>query len=315
LVVPKIGWLRTGYQGCIRATRRFLRSLRADLVHGQGTERDCGICAVFSGFPNVITIHGNMRELAQLLRPLPGSYLWCAAQLERFTLPRTNGVFCNSAYTEHAVRYITRQTWCVPNAIRREFFEVPFPVKSTKGVPRLLNVGVISPRKRQLEILALAEELYQEGAMFELQLIGVADKNDRYAASVLERIEVAQRAGFARYLGTLALPNLIAIFDKGSALIHAPAEEAFGLVVAEALARNLKIFGTSVGGIREIAAAVEGAELFSLDDWNGLKNSIRRWLDDGLQPTLAAAAMRKRYHPRLIAERHLEIYQEVLAIS
>src|SRR5712671_6606164 len=90
LVVPKIGWLRTGYQGCIRATRRFLRTLQPDLVHGQGTERDCGICAVFSGFPNVITIHGNMGELAHLLRPRPGSYLWCAAQLERFTLPRTN---------------------------------------------------------------------------------------------------------------------------------------------------------------------------------------------------------------------------------
>ena len=53
LVVPKIGWMRTLYQGCIRATRKKLREIQPDIVHGQGTELDCGISAVFSGFPNV----------------------------------------------------------------------------------------------------------------------------------------------------------------------------------------------------------------------------------------------------------------------
>src|SRR5258708_4841465 len=38
LHVPKIGWIRTGYQGCIRATRKKLRQLRPEIVHGQGTE-------------------------------------------------------------------------------------------------------------------------------------------------------------------------------------------------------------------------------------------------------------------------------------
>ena len=40
LHVPKIGWLRTGYQGCIRAIRRKLQEIQPDLVHGQGTERE-----------------------------------------------------------------------------------------------------------------------------------------------------------------------------------------------------------------------------------------------------------------------------------
>jgi len=67
LHVPRIGWLRTGYQGCIRAVRKKLRELQPDIVHGQGTERDCAISAAFSGFSNVITVHGNMNALAQLL--------------------------------------------------------------------------------------------------------------------------------------------------------------------------------------------------------------------------------------------------------
>ena len=59
LHVPKIGWLRTFYQGCIRAVRRKVLELKPDLVHGHGTERECGISAALSGFPNLITIHGN----------------------------------------------------------------------------------------------------------------------------------------------------------------------------------------------------------------------------------------------------------------
>ena len=47
LYVPKIGWLRTLYQGCIRAVRRKLKDLQPDIVHGQGTERDCAISTVF----------------------------------------------------------------------------------------------------------------------------------------------------------------------------------------------------------------------------------------------------------------------------
>src|SRR5581483_1238510 len=66
LLVPKSGWMTTAYQGCVRAVRPVLRALRPDLVHGQGTERDCAIEAVMSGFPNVLTIHGNMRLIAEV---------------------------------------------------------------------------------------------------------------------------------------------------------------------------------------------------------------------------------------------------------
>src|SRR5580765_2442555 len=41
LCVPKVGWMTTLYQGCIRATRKKLREIQPDIVHGQGTELDC----------------------------------------------------------------------------------------------------------------------------------------------------------------------------------------------------------------------------------------------------------------------------------
>ncbi len=125
LHVPKIGWMRTGYQGCIRATRKKLKEIRPDIVHGQGTEMDCAISAVFSGFPNVVTIHGNMAALARRFRERVGSFVWLAGKLETFTLKRTDGVLCNSAYTEQLVRPRARRTWRVPNAVREIFFAPP----------------------------------------------------------------------------------------------------------------------------------------------------------------------------------------------
>src|ERR1022692_2855192 len=102
LHVPKIGWLRTGYQGCIRAVRKKLKEIRPDIVHGQGTERDCAISAVFSGHPNVITIHGNMRLIARLNRARAFSFEWLAARIETFTIPRSNGIVCITNYTPNA---------------------------------------------------------------------------------------------------------------------------------------------------------------------------------------------------------------------
>ena len=312
LIVPKFGWLRTGYQGCIRAVREKLRELKPAVVHAQGTERDCAMSAVFSGFPNVLTIHGNMRAIAPIFQARLGDYYWLTAKLEGFTLRRTGGVFCNSAYTENLVVPLARKTWRVPNALRSEFFtNVPSAKKTS--VPALLNIGILQPRKQQLELLALARNLHRRGLKFELQFVGELSPHSTYGAQFATELAKAEKAGYARRLGLLSAPQLIAAMDTAAALIHFPTEEAFGLVVAEGLARNVKFFGASVGGVVEIADSVDGAELFAPNDFAGLENGIARWLaTDCPAPRNAAEIMRQRYYPEVIARRHLEIYREIL---
>jgi len=307
--------MSTGYQGCTRAVRRRLAQIRPDIVHGQGTERDCAMNAVFSGFPNVLTIHGNMHELARLFGARPGSYNWLAAKLENLALKRTAGVFCNSNYTEGLVRPRARRVWPVPNAVRAEFFEPP---AQPQGPPKciLLNVGHPGPRKRQLELLDLILALRRQGLSFEFQFVGDIRPNTPYAAAFLERIKPMEREGFARCAGPKAIKELIRTFDAAAALVHFPTEEAFGLVAAEALARDLKLFAAGIGGIADIAAGVPGAELFGVEDFSGLTSAIARWIRlDYPRPAGAAQAMRDRYHPQLIALRHVEIYREVLRQS
>ena len=313
LVVPKLGWMRTLYSGCIRATRNKLREISPDIVHGQGTERDCALAAVRSGFPNVVTIHGNMKAIAEIYGARFGSFLWLAAKLEGGALKKTAGVFCNSAYTEGLVAPRAQKTWRVPNALRPEFF-VPGSKKNPAPHPVFLNIGVVEPRKQQLELLALARRLHERGLAFEFWFAGSLSAGSEYGAAFARELALAEKAGYARHLGLLSTPEMIAALDAADALVHFPTEEAFGLVVAEALARNLKCFGAATGGVVDIAGDVPGVELFSATDFPGLEKALAQWLATGCPPPPAAAEMmRARYHPEVVARRHLEIYREVLA--
>jgi glycosyltransferase involved in cell wall biosynthesis len=274
---------------------------------------DCAMEAVFSGLPNVVTIHGNMAELASLLRARLGSFPWLAARLEDFALRRTRGVFCNSEHTESLVKPRTNRTWRVPNALRREVLDRPVPGRAKTG-PLLLNVGVVCENKQQLALLDFAEKLRKRHARCAMHFVGAAHPHGPYSGAFLDRIRDAQRQGFACYSSPMPVSELIAAFDASAALVHTPQSEAFGLVVAEALARNLKFFGFNAGGPKDIAQGAAGAVLVAPGDWSALEREISAWLAQGCPPAPPNHdLMASRYHPLVVARRHLEIYREVLS--
>ena len=317
LLVPKIGWMRTFYQGCIRATRKKLKELQPDIVHGQGTELDCAISAVFSGFPNVVTIHGNMGAVAKVYQARPGSFLWLAARLEQFTLPRTQGIICISDYVQDLVRKYGVKTWLVPNAIQGMFFDFPRVRETPVNRPLLINVGVISARKRQQQVLAVLEALRAEGLQFDALFVGVASPREGYASAFTAQLEQAHRKhGGFEHIQKLDDAAFCRLFDRASAMIHFSNEESFGLTFAEAIARSLPLFASDVGAIRDIARGVPQVQIFGLNDWDGLQSAIRQWLvaETYQQPRLESPPLEfcQRYQPVEVARRHLEIYREVL---
>jgi glycosyltransferase involved in cell wall biosynthesis len=311
LHVPKFGWLRTGYQGCIRAIRKRLQEIQPKIVHGQGTERECAICSVFSGFPNVITIHGNMSELAKRFRSPIGSYGWLTSRLENFTLPRTLGVFCNSTYTQDLVQTRNRKTWLVPNAIRTAFLSTTLPPQHSN--PKILVIGTITERKRPLEILALAEKLHRKGYRFEINFVGQPNST-AYGEKFLREINSVEKKGYAQFVGAKSLNELIQILDSSSALIHFPSEESFGLVVAEALARNLKVFASKIGGINEIVQSHEEVALLDPNNWMGLESEVGEWIATGCsRPKTSYLKIAEKYAPLRIAQTHFEVYHQIIA--
>jgi glycosyltransferase involved in cell wall biosynthesis len=311
VIVPKWGWMSGLYLGCIAAVRKRLAEIQPDIVHGQGTERDCAMEAVYSGFPNVLTIHGVMREIRRLGFQGHALYGSMASLLETHTLKKTSGVFCNSAYTESLIAPCAQHTWRVPNPIRGAFFAPRVSVKTANPIPLVLNVGLVSPRKRQLELLRAVGKLFRQGHPMRLLFVGDMAEASDYGKAFIAELQHAEAAGYASHEGFLNTPELINLMDRSDGFIHFPSEEAFGLVVAEAIARGLKFFGSNLGGIRDIASGISGAELH--DDFDSLDKGLIAWLDAGAPaPENAAKQISERYHPRVIAERHVEIYREVL---
>jgi glycosyltransferase involved in cell wall biosynthesis len=221
-------------------------------------------------------------------------------------------VFCNSAYTEALVKPRARRVWRVAHPLRLAFLDPP-----PNPAPRpcvLLNVGVISPRKRQLEMLDVAEVLHRQGLKFEFRFMGYTHPAAAaYAGAFFKRIKPMESAGYACYLGAPADDKLLEYYDSVSAMVHFPTEESFGMVVIEALGRDLKFFGARLGGMVDIANDMPGAELFAQDDWSGLTSAIARWITEGHpRPIGAAALVRERYHPVALAKQHVEIYEEII---
>lgn len=314
LYVPKIGWLRTGYVGCILAVMRKLQEIQPDIIHAQGTERDCAISVAIAPFPKVLTIHGNIRAIARTARVPIFSFWWLQAKLEAFVLPMFDGVFCNSTHTQSLVCSLARKTWLVPNPLRLSFFS-PAPARRSRIKPiRLLVIGIINPNKRPLEILKMLKSIYNSGASFQVIFVGSVGSSS-YGKIFLEEVGKARQEGWLNFEERLLESDLIKLMDSSHALLHFPVEEAFGLVVAEALARGLKLFAAKVGGILDIVKGVQDAELFDVDNWPGLEYSLKAWIDNPTLPSsLSRVLMESRYHPKVIASKHLEIYNSVLDV-
>jgi glycosyltransferase involved in cell wall biosynthesis len=310
LVVPKTGWLRGAYLGCIQAARKKLREIQPDIVHGQGTERYCSLAAVRSGFPNVLTIHGNMRLIAKINRARPFSFEWLAARLERFTLPQTDGIVCITAYTQRAVAPLARATWIVPNAVDGAFFAIePRP-----ALPReMVCIAQISPRKNQVRLIHALQPLAAR-EKFELIFYGGAAPGDPYAR---EFFQLLGKNPWCRFAGFIDRAGLRAALARAAMLVLPSLEDNCPMSVLEAMAAGVPVAAAAVGGVPELINDKVDGVLFDPTEMESIRGAVATILShDGISAKLAAAGKEKAlacFHPKRIATRHLEIYREVLS--
>lgn len=313
LVVPKIGWLRTGYQGCIRATRKKLQEIQPDIVHGQGTERDCALAAIFSGFPNVLTIHGNMRLVAKVNHVPPFSFNWLAARLESFTLPRTDGVVCITNYTRDALKNLASKTWLLPNAVDESFFgleALPDP-----GAPPIgICVGAVSHRKNQNNFIRALDGLAAE-MKFKIIFLGQAG-DDAYSREFFELVE---KRPWCEYAGFAGRETLKEFFLSATFAVLPTLEDNCPMVVLEAMATGVPVLASKVGGVPDLIVPEVSGLFCDPARPETFAKGVRRLLENpSFARQLAMKAKidaQKRFHPQVVAQKHLEIYREILAKS
>ena len=312
LHVPKTGWMRTGFQGCVRAVRRKLQQIRPDVVHGQGTERECSVSAVLSGYPNVLTIHGNMRLIAKLLKAKPFAYDWFAAQLERFVLPRTGGVVCITRYTQQAVEQAARKTWLLPNAVDAAFFDV---IAKPDELPLVLCVGTVSRRKNQNEFLRALDPLAKQ-MPFRVVFFGGASSDDPYGREFFSLISERPWAEYGGFIDRKASREM---FGRASLVVLPTLEDNCPMVVLEAMAAGIPVVASRVGGVPDLIENEVTGLFCDPQRPDTMREAVCRVLmEPALRLRLGGAGRQSaldRFHPRVIAEKHVAIYRSLLEPS
>jgi glycosyltransferase involved in cell wall biosynthesis len=308
LVVPKIGWMKTLFQGCVRATRKKIWEIRPDIVHGQGTEADCSLSAIFSGFPSVLTLHGNMRSVARISRARPFSYNWLAARLEGFVLPRADGVVCITSYTQRAVANLARKTWILPNAVDASFFDVQAAPDLT-APPTGLCVGAICGYKNQNDFIRALDPLATE-KKFRLVFLGQPENGD-YGREFLRLVRERPWCEHAGFVGREQLKARL----KTAAFLALPTrEDNCPMVVLEAMAAGVPVLASNVGGVPDLIQQEVNGLLCDPQRPETFGGAVARLLNDrafaGRIATEAMAQAQRRFHPLVIAQKHLEIYRE-----
>jgi len=303
--------MSTLFQGCIRAVRKKLKEIQPDIVHGQGTEGHQALSAVFSGFPNVITIHGNMRLFAKLLKPRPFSYIWLAARLEGFTIPRSQGVVCITRYTQNAIADLAKRTWVVPNAVDNTFFEIAAKTPAAKST-RILCVGLICPRKNQIAFIRALGPLAAK-RRFEVIFLGNASPGRPYEDEFLTLIESRSWCRYAGFANRERLKEYLC----GATLLALPSlEDNCPMVVLEAMAAGVPVVAAEVGGVPDLIEDGQTGFFCDPHDSGSMCAAIEKALVNPARTLeiakLARQRARERFHPKVIAQRHIEIYREML---
>jgi glycosyltransferase involved in cell wall biosynthesis len=309
LHVPNIGWMKTGYLGCSRAVRRKLRHIQPDIVHGQGTERDCAISAVRSGYPNVLTIHGNMRLVAEFLQVRPLTYYWFAERLERSCLRQTNGVVAISSYTQSNITAYTKRTWLVPNAVHPSFFDVS---RHPDTPPRILCLANIGPRKNQIGLIQALDSLAKDKP-FRLVFGGGGSEADPYYR---EFTQLVTARSWCEYVGPLDRTALQTEMSRATLGILPSFEDNCPMVVLEAAAAGLPFAASRVGGVPDLIQHNFNGLLFDPSANSEIRAVVAMLVNDGLlAESFAARALtrcKERFAAASVARQHFNIYDSVI---
>jgi glycosyltransferase involved in cell wall biosynthesis len=251
-----------------------------------------------------------MSRIAELTHAKLLSYYWLAARLERFCLRRTQGVISLTGYTERKAAPYARKTWVVPNAVHQSYFEVP---RSPANFPRILCAANVSPWKNQIGLIQALDSL-QTSVPFELIFAGTGAPIDLYFGQFSRM--VAERS-WCQYLGPLDRQALQQQIAQATAGVLPSFEDNCPMVVLEAAAAGLPFAASRIGGIPDLIRHGETGLLLSPPHADEIRSAIMQLIAEPDRAAVLAATARReavrRFTPIAVADKHLEIYREVLS--
>lgn len=199
---------------------------------------------------------------------------------------------------------------------RTKFLEIPFSINCEEFKPNenydhseniILFVGGLDRahyfKGVDLLIRALASI---PNSKYRLKIAGQGELTEKYRR-LAEKLKIGPRTEF---LGKLKKEDLIANYQKAKVLVlpSINSNEAFGLVLIEALACGTPVIASNLPGVRSVFTDHQSGFLFKTGNVKDLKDKIEKIMDNELNKKMRLEARQlalNKYDEKLIADKIL----------
>ena len=195
------------------------------------------------------------------------------------------------------------------NGVETDFFQRIQPALPPAGLPRIVVPRRLFP-KNGVEYFIRALPLILQSVDLEAVLIGDGPERGRLEALARE-LGVFHRVSF---MGKVAHSEMPGLLSSGDLAVIPSLMEATSVAALEAMACELPVLASDVGGLPEIVSGDVGG-LFEAGDPQALAGAVVQLLHEGKLPekgALARKRVKERWSNDRLAERHVEIYSDLL---
>lgn len=259
--------------------------------------------------PVITTLHGTDITLVGADR----SYL----PITRYAIAQSDGVTAISNYLKRATieTFHFDDITVIPNFIcgtdynRHDVSDLRSAL-SPDGAPLLVHVSTLRPVKRPVDCVEILARVLKRTTA---RLVMVGDGS--------ERVNAEQQARFLGVFDNCAFvgkqPNIVDYLSAADVLLLPSEQESFGLAALEAMACEVPVVASSVGGVPEVVTDGETGFLSPVGDVEKMSGDVVRLLKDETMRHEMGARGREsalsRYSTDLVIPQYLKIYERVLA--
>jgi len=183
-------------------------------------------------------------------------------------------------------RYFPGEYKIVPNGVEPGRYQRAVPIARYRdGVPNILFVGRMEPRKGLIHLLRAFRKLQRDGVRARLLLVGTGPGEREARRYVLTR-----QLDYVEFLGRVSEAQKAQLFKTADIYVSpATGRESFGIVLLEAMSAGAPIICSDIHGYRGVVRRERDGILVEPGNADALAASIRRLIDD---PALRAQLSR-----------------------
>ena len=188
-------------------------------------------------------------------------------------------------------RYFPGEYKIVPNGVEPGRYQRAVPIARYRdGVPNILFVGRMEPRKGLIHLLRAFRKLQRDGVRARLLLVGTGPGEREARRYVLTR-----QLDDVEFLGRVSEAQKAQLFKTADIYVSpATGRESFGIVLLEAMSAGAPIICSDIHGYRGVVRRERDGILVEPGNADALAASIRRLIDDPALRTQLSRAGEER---------------------